>query len=122
MRIAVIALLGLVFAAGLGAAAHVIARDTVALPVASLDARENLAPAATTQRAQTIRRTTTARRRTTGTRTATTTRTSTGRTATDDDGGHRGGNRGRGRGGDDDSSGSGSSGSGGSGSGGGEDD
>ena len=48
MRIAVIALSGLVFATGLGFAAHMIARDTVALPVASLDASENLAPAATT--------------------------------------------------------------------------
>ena len=59
MRIAVVALLGLVFATGLGFAAHVIARDTVALPVASLDASENLAPAATTTESTT----TTQRRR-----------------------------------------------------------
>src|SRR5919108_1200313 len=99
MRIAVIALLGLVFAAGLGAAAHVIARDTVALPAASLDARENLAPGTTTQRTRTVRRTTTAMRRT-RTRTATA-RTTTARTATDDDNGGRGRNRNRGRGDDD---------------------
>src|SRR5918992_5435840 len=108
MRIAAIALLGLVFAAGLGAAAHLIARDTVALPVASLDARENLAPGATTaRRAGTTGRTTTARRRTrtattatTATRPVATRRTATGTTtvtSTDDDG--RGRGRGRGRGG-----------------------
>ena len=122
MRITVVALLGLVFATGLGFGAHVIARDTVALPVASLDARENLAPAATTTEQ------TTRRPRDDG---------------SDDDHEHRHGahhddgdrdrrrrrrrqGRGRGRGGRrferSGSSGSGSSGSGSSGSGGGDDD
>ncbi|HET9324950.1 MAG TPA: hypothetical protein VFO03_13825 [Gaiellaceae bacterium] len=107
MRIVLIGALGLVFAAGLGFAAQVIARDTVAEPVASIDAREGLAPTtarrrgATTEPARTRRRadTTTSR---TETRAATTT--------TETESEHRG--RGRGRGGDDSrSSGSGSSGS-----------
>jgi len=120
MRIAVIALLGLVFAAGLGAAAHLIARDTVALPVASLDARENLAPDTTTRPARrAVRRTTTARRRT-RTQTTTTRRRATVRTSTVEAGDDNGGRRGRGRG-SDDSGGSGS-GSDHSGSGGGGDD
>ena len=44
MRFGFLLLLGLVFAAGLGFAAHLIARDTVALPVASIEAGEGLAP------------------------------------------------------------------------------
>src|SRR5215203_4966612 len=47
MRFGFILLLGLVFAAGLGLAAHLIARDTVALPVASIQAGERLAPVTT---------------------------------------------------------------------------
>jgi hypothetical protein len=47
MRFGLILVLGLVFAAGLGFAAHVIARDTVALPVASIEAGEGLAPVQT---------------------------------------------------------------------------
>jgi hypothetical protein len=104
MRFGVISLLGLVFAAGLGLAAHLIARDTVALPVASIQAGEGLAPVSTQAEApRRVRRTTTtARTRTTPT--TTTTATETG----DDHGGRRGRNRGSGAGGD--SSGKGSSG------------
>lgn len=92
MRFGFILVLGLVFAAGLGLAAHVIARDTVALPVASIQAGERLAPVTT--RSATPRR----RVRTTSTaRTRTTTTTTT--TETGDDHG-RGRNRGRGGGGD----------------------
>jgi uncharacterized membrane protein YgcG len=104
MRIAIIALLGLVFAAGLGTAAHVIARDTVALPVASLDARENLAPGATTRRTRTAGQTTTRKKTRTATGPVTTRRTTT------DEGDDHG--RNRGRGGGDDSSGKGSGGGG----------
>jgi uncharacterized membrane protein YgcG len=100
MRFGFILVLGLVFAAGLGLAAHVIARDTVALPVASIQAGERLAPVTTRRSTATkrVRTTTTAR-----TKTATTTT----RTETDDDHGRgRGRNRGRGGsgsgGGDDD--------------------
>ena len=121
MRIAVVALLGLVFATGLGFAAHVIARDTVALPVAST--RENLAPAATT----------TERGHHDPDATAPKPESRHDRhddRSNGDDGdrdrrrrGRSGRGRGRGRGGDDDSSGSGSgsSGSGSSGSGGDDD-
>jgi uncharacterized membrane protein YgcG len=100
MRLAALIALGLVFAAGLGLAGHLIARDTVALPVASIEAGERLAPAqATTE----DRATTTT---TSSTRTATTTET--------DDNSGRGRGRGRGRGGGDNSgSGSSNSGSGG---------
>jgi hypothetical protein len=124
MRFGLVIALGFVFAAGLGVAAHLIARDTVALPVESIEAGEGLAPvetqAATTTRAR--------RNGTTGTTTAQTTtratRTGTTATETDEDRG-RGRGRGRGRSGSDSgSSGSGSSGSGGSdssGSGGGDD-
>ena len=105
MRFAIILLLGLVFATGLGFAAHVIARDTVALPVASIEAGEGLAPVQT--RAQTTRRQVT----TSTARTTTTRQTTTTATETDDDddvsGRGRGRNRGRGGGG---SSGSGGSG------------
>ena len=51
MRFGFIVVLGLVFAAGLGIAAHVIARDTVALPVASIEAGRGLAPTQTRTRA-----------------------------------------------------------------------
>src|SRR5215204_4509 len=106
MRFGFILLLGLVFAAGLGLAAHLIARDTVALPVAGIQAGERLAPATTRRLARPKR----VRRATTTTRT-TTPRAATTATETGDD--HdRGRGRNRGRGGDDDS-GSGSSGSGG---------
>src|SRR4029450_2906419 len=44
MRFATLILLGLVFAAALGFAAHLIARDTVALPVSSIEAGDRLAP------------------------------------------------------------------------------
>lgn len=104
MRIAIIGLLGLVFAAGLGTAAHLIARDTVALPVASIEGGENLAPGGTTRGTETVSQTTTRETRTT------TTPVTTSRTTTDDDHGR---NRGRGRGGDSSGKGSGSSGSGG---------
>jgi hypothetical protein len=120
MRFGALIALGLVFAAGLGLAGHLIARDTVALPVASIEAGEGLAPAQTqtddrATTAATTRRTGTATTRTgtTTTRTTTTRRATT--TETGEDSG-RGRGRGRGRGGDD-SSGSGSSGSGSSGSG-----
>jgi hypothetical protein len=124
VRFGLLLLLGLVFATGLGVAAHLIARDTVALPVASIEAGEGLAPVQTRARTATDARTTTARTTTgrTTTRAAreTATTTTSARTTTTDD---RGRGRGRGRGGsEDDSSGSGSgsdsSGSGSSGSGG----
>src|SRR5215218_115981 len=99
MRFGFILLLGLVFAAGLGLAAHLIARDTVALPVASIEAGERLAPA-TVRRAARPRRVrqaaTTARTTTTTTRTAS---TPTGTESGDDHGRGRGRNRGRGGGG-----------------------
>jgi hypothetical protein len=102
MRFGFILVLGLVFAAGLGLAAHVIARDTVALPVASIQAGERLAPVTTRRSTPTKRVTTTTTART---RTAMTPTTTT--TETDDDHGRgRGRNRGRGGsgsgGGDDD--------------------
>jgi hypothetical protein len=50
MRFGFLIALGLVFAAGLGFAAHLIARDTVALPASSIQAGEGLAPAAVTTR------------------------------------------------------------------------
>ena len=59
MRLAFVVVLGLAFAAGLALAGHLIARDTVALPVASLEADEDLAPTQT-RRATTA--TTTSRR------------------------------------------------------------
>ncbi|HEV2712721.1 MAG TPA: hypothetical protein VGU26_06475 [Gaiellaceae bacterium] len=101
MRFGLILLLGLVFAAGLGLAAQVIARDTVALPVASIEAGEGLAPVetrvATTSRARTTTARTTART-TTGVTTTTSTETEPG----DDHGRGRGRGRNRGRGGGDD--------------------
>jgi uncharacterized membrane protein YgcG len=115
MRVAALIALGLVFTTGLGLAGHLIARDTVALPVASIEAGEGLAPARVADRPTTAGTTTRAATTTRSTRTATT-------TETDDRGRGRGNGRGRGR---DDNSGSGSSGSGSSGSsgsGGGEDD
>jgi hypothetical protein len=109
MRFGALIALGLVFAAGLGLAGQLIARDTVALPAASIKAGDRLAPpqtpAAAPRRAATRTRTTAP---------AGTTTTTTATTTTTDDRSGRG--RGRGRG-EDDSSGSGSSGSGGSGSG-----
>lgn len=99
MRFGFLLLLGLVFAAGLGFAAHLIARDTVALPVASIEAGKGLAPvqtrATTTTRART---TSTARTSSTGrttTRVATTGARTT-ETETDDSGGGHGRDRDRG--------------------------
>ena len=104
MRFGFLLLLGLVFAAGLGFAAHLIARDTVALPVASIEAGEGLAPVQTN--AVTTARPTTSPARTTSTGRPTTqtatTRTTTPETETGDDSG-RGRGRNRGRGGGDDS-------------------
>lgn len=105
MRFAFVIALGLLFAAGLAFAGHLIARDTVALPVASIEAGDDLAPTRTrTQKPARTQGTTTGR-------TTTQRGTTTTRTETDDDRG-RGRGRNRGRGGDD-NSGSGSSGSGG---------
>jgi hypothetical protein len=98
MRFGFLLLLGLVFAAGLGFAAHLIARDTVALPVASIEAGEGLAPIQT-RAVTTARRTTSTGATTTR---AATTRTTTTETETDDDSG-RGRRRNRGSGGGDDS-------------------
>lgn len=101
MRFAFILLLGVLFAAGLGFAAHLIARDTVALPVASIEAGERLAPVREPAPRRPARTTTTER-----TTTAAETTTTTLRTETDDSG--RGRGRGRGRGGDSGSNNSGS--------------
>jgi uncharacterized membrane protein YgcG len=126
MRLAFVVVLGLVFAAGLALAGHLIARDTVALPVASLQAGEDLAPTETTRPVTATARTTRRAQGMTTARSATapsTTRsTATTQTETDDG---RGRGRNRGRGGDDSGSGSsrsGSSRSGSSGSGDGSDD
>jgi uncharacterized membrane protein YgcG len=105
MRFGALIALGLVFATGLGVAGHLIARDTVALPVASIEAGDGLAPPRTRTGAPARRKAPPVTR--TATQTTTTTGTQTTRTTDDRSG--RG--RGRGRGGDD-SSGSGSSGSG----------
>jgi hypothetical protein len=104
MRFGFLLLLGLVFAAGLGFAAHLIARDTVALPVASIEAGEGLAPIQTRAVTTARRTTSTARTTSTGATTtrAATTRTTTTETETDDDSG-RGRGRNRGSGGGDDS-------------------
>jgi hypothetical protein len=102
MRFATLILLGLVFAAGLGFAAHLIARDTVALPVSSIEAGNRLAPVTKTQAASAARRPKATQRRP-GSRTATTTTTTVGTTT--EAGDDHGRNRGRGRGGDDGSSG-----------------
>jgi hypothetical protein len=102
MRFATLILFGLVFAAGLGFAAHLIARDTVALPVSSVEAGDRLAPVTQTQAASAARRRkATQRRQATTTTTAATTTVGTTTEAGDD----HGRNRGRGRGGDDSSSG-----------------
>jgi len=98
VRFGFILLLGFVFAAGLGLAAHLIARDTVALPVASIQAGERLAPVTTRPAARPRRMRTMTARTTTTTRTTATTATE----ADDDHGGRRGRGRNRGRGGDDD--------------------
>ena len=94
MRFALILVLGLVFAGGLGFAAHLIARDTVALPVTGIEAGDGLAPVAEQRRTITSKRTVSS----TTTAATTTASTETG----DDRGGHRGRGRNRGRGGDDD--------------------
>jgi hypothetical protein len=102
MRFATLILLGLVFAAGLGFAAHLIARDTVALPVSSIEAGDRLAPVTQTHTAPAARRrkaTQQRRARTTTTTTASTSTVGTTTEAGDDHG------RNRGRGGDDSSSG-----------------
>jgi hypothetical protein len=96
MRFALILVLGLVFAGGLGFAAHLIARDTVALPVTGIEAGDGLAPVAEQ------RRTTTSKRTASSTTTAATTTTTTATETGDDGGGHRGRGRNRGHGGDDD--------------------
>ena len=117
LKVAGIVLLGFVFAAGLGFAAHLVTRDTVGLsgqplatpkPLAPPEARQ-VAPVTTARRPQRARTTTTATGRTVTTAPTTTTRTETeARTETDDDESGRGRGRGRGRsGGDDDNSGSG---------------
>lgn len=106
MRFGALIALGLAFAAGLGLAGHLIARDTVALPVASIEAGDGLAPVRTQTAVPAARKKARATRKAAPT---TTTTTTTAATTTDD-------RSGRGRGGDD-SSGSGSSGSGSSGSG-----
>jgi hypothetical protein len=145
VHIAAIAVLGLILALALGAFAHAIARDTVALPATTLSgADEPLAPAqarrtqptSTAQRKKPEAAPKRARGRTATTETTETTettpRTSTTSpgTTTEADSSGRGRGRGRGRGSGSDSSGSGSgsgsnSGSGsdssGSGSGGGDD-
>ena len=92
MRFALLLALGLVFATGLGIGAHLIARDTVAEPVASIEAGEGLAPVQTTTAARTTPR---ARRTQTTTTTTARPRTTTA-TETDEDSG-RGRGRGRGR-------------------------
>jgi hypothetical protein len=103
MRFATLILLGLVFAAGLGFAAHLIARDTVALPVSSIEAGDRLAPVTETHAAPAASRPKATRRRA-RTTTTTTAPTTTVRTTTEAGDDH-GRNRGRGRGGDDSSSG-----------------
>jgi uncharacterized membrane protein YgcG len=110
MRFGALIALGLALAAGLGFAGHLIARDTVALPVASIEAGDGLAPVRTRTAAPAARKKARPTRKASPTATVT---TGTRRTTTDD-------RSGRGRGGDD-SSGSGSSGSGSSGSGSGRD-
>lgn len=99
MRFATLILLGLVFAAGLGFAAHLIARDTVALPVSSIEAGDGLAPVTETQAAPAA-----PRPKATQQRQVTTAATTTVGTTTEAGDDH-GRNRGRGRGGDDSSSG-----------------
>jgi hypothetical protein len=86
--VAVLALTGLLCAAGIGVAAYVVSRDSVAVPVTRLQ----LKPSGTLTPA-TVNQTTTARTRTGGT-------TATTPTTTVDD---HGGNSGRGGGGDDNS-------------------
>src|SRR4029450_657173 len=115
MRFGALIALGLVFAAGLGLAGQLIARDTVALPAASIKAGDRLAPPQPPAAGAAPRRAAPKTRTTAPARTTTTTKTTT--TSTDERSGR---GRGRGRGGDD-SSGSGSSGSGSSGSGSGRD-
>jgi hypothetical protein len=96
MRVALVLVLGLVFAAGLGLAAHLIARDTVALPVASIEAGEGLAPVRAGRTASSSARTTSTAR--TATSATTSTATSTETEPDDDRGRGRGRNRGRGGG------------------------
>ena len=86
--VAVLALTGLLCAAGIGVAAYVFSRDSVAVPVTRLQ----LKPSRTLTPAK-VKQTTTARTRTAGTTTTTPT------TTVDD----HGGNSGRGGGGDDNS-------------------
>lgn len=102
MRFGLLLLLGLVFAAGLGLAAHLIARDTVALPVANIEAGEGLAPVETQVRT-TIRARRTSTARTTTRATTTTTQTERETETETETGDDSGKGRNRGRGGDDDS-------------------
>jgi hypothetical protein len=111
MRFATLILLGLVFAAGLGFAAHLIARDTVALPVSSIEAGDRLAPVTETQAAPAARRPKAMQRRPRARTATTTTAPTTTVGTTTEAGDDHGRNRGRGRGGDDSSSGRGRGGS-----------
>ena len=89
---ALIAVLGVLLAAGLGFAAHVIAQDTIGLPAVTLEGGKPLAP-------QQARRTTTATTATTETETQAETRTEPRpetQPRTDDRGGSSGSGRGSG--------------------------
>jgi hypothetical protein len=117
----VLAVLGIVLAAALGFAAHVVAQDTLGLPAVSLDGGRPLAPEEarrrrpTTTERTTTERTTTERTTTeqeTETETETETRTDEDRSGSnsgsgsggsgDDNSGSSGHGRNRGRGGSDD--------------------
>ena len=104
LKVAGIVVLGFVFAAGLGLAAHLVTRDTVGLSGQPLATPKPLAPPEARQQPATTasrrRPATTATGRTTTTRT-TSTRTETETETETDDSGH-GGGRGRDRDGDDD--------------------
>ncbi len=109
MRLALILVLGLVFATGLGLGAHFIARDTVAQPVSRIEAGDRLAPVQMTTSQQTATRAgTTTQRSTTTTAMGRATATTRTEVETDEDNSGRGRGRGRGRGGNSGSGGGGS--------------
>jgi hypothetical protein len=101
----VLAVLGIVLAAALGFAAHVVAQDTIGLPAVSLQSGRPLAPEEARPRTTTLEGTTTEQETETETETRTDdnggSNSGPGSEPGDDSGGH-GGNSGPGGGGDDD--------------------
>ncbi|HUH15906.1 MAG TPA: hypothetical protein VML35_08485 [Gaiellaceae bacterium] len=97
---AVLVALGIVLAAGLGFAAHVVAQDTIGLPAVTLEGGRPLAPEEARPATTVETETETETERETETRTDSSGPGSADSGSEDDDSG-RGRGRGRGRGGDD---------------------